>query len=967
MSGNNSSPFNVRFPAKPATKKSLFERQRAEAEAKRQREAAETAAVYEEFVKSFGDGGGSSNELSSTTAAAFGALNSDPPLQYTSSATVGTTGGRRHFSIPTTGPGIQRNSGPGSLGPVHYSSRSARDARPTRLGISNKLGFGSDDDDDNDDENIDRFDGGSDLKNKRRKVAGTLEEGQIAEDGVAATEMAMTRAEEKATSKPTIRLANLPPGTSPAAVRALVTSNSSLVIDAVRILPMATATDRKSVVAIVTLSAETAASVIDAAVSAMQNRYLGFGYYLSLHRHLSSAVAAFSTSTGGAAGGLGGSGANAQPFGARPVPPIPKAGPGAQYLPSEGFRPPPGDFQGGRYGRGIPPPTASMTPATMANTLSRDGLLYVPVQPPRDIKKLRMVHKVLEQVLDRGPEFEALLMSRPAVQLEEKWAWLWDARSEAGVWYRYRLWETVTCLRAQKNGDSSKQTKGRYVPLFEGSHAWKTPDQFLPYEFVTSLDELVSDADYKSSDSSDEDTGDVTNDEDKETFLNPLEKARLAHLLARIPTTLSKLRKGDIARVTSFALTHASRGANEIVDMIVANVERPLAHTAVNPHHQRVGHQEGGEAVDTSSAQLIAVYVVSDILSSSATSGIRHAWRFRQLFDAALRRHNVFAALGRLAEINHWGRLRADKWKRSIGLVLDHWEGWSVFSADTQAFLVSSFENPPMDKTTKREGSSAAAATVTDGDLPEATTISAKKSRWKTIDTTAAPEQGPASAPGVRPVDASTGSDAHEVMQLDVENVSRDNNGIDGDDVDEWAYQSDYTDNEALDLACMSDEDIDGEPLELFKPAVDGREVLRFRRRHRYDGIPLTADEICALTGGADEMSEEGEIGTDDEDEYDGDEIYRLSDLSSLSDSSSELTGDMESNNGGNDDAIMPTSAGMTAEAAESAPTATSERASFSGTTTEAHITPLKMSSTFQPRKRMRAADMFADSSMDES
>ncbi|KFY26543.1 hypothetical protein V493_04021, partial [Pseudogymnoascus sp. VKM F-4281 (FW-2241)] len=37
------------------TKKSLFEKQRAEAEAKRVREEAETKAVYESFVKSFDD------------------------------------------------------------------------------------------------------------------------------------------------------------------------------------------------------------------------------------------------------------------------------------------------------------------------------------------------------------------------------------------------------------------------------------------------------------------------------------------------------------------------------------------------------------------------------------------------------------------------------------------------------------------------------------------------------------------------------------------------------------------------------------------------------------------------------------------------------------------------------------------------------------------------------------------------
>ena len=40
------------------TKKSLFEKQRAEAEAKRVREEAETKAVYESFVKSFDDDDG---------------------------------------------------------------------------------------------------------------------------------------------------------------------------------------------------------------------------------------------------------------------------------------------------------------------------------------------------------------------------------------------------------------------------------------------------------------------------------------------------------------------------------------------------------------------------------------------------------------------------------------------------------------------------------------------------------------------------------------------------------------------------------------------------------------------------------------------------------------------------------------------------------------------------------------------
>ncbi|CAK7216477.1 hypothetical protein SBRCBS47491_002840 [Sporothrix bragantina] len=1042
MSGNNPpSPFNVRFPAKPATKKSLFERQRAEAEAKRQREAAETAAVYEDFVKSFDDGSGSGPSTAST-ASTTGASMHHPPAHLKSGATVGTTGGRRHFSIPTTGPGGHRNSGPGSLGPISHGNRPPRDARPSRLssGIGSKLGFGSDDDDDDDHNN------GRETENKKRKAADSDEEGQIVEDrGGGPVESTMEWAEEKATSKPTVRLANLPPGTSPAAIKALVANSSSLVVDAVRILPTATATtaaatDRKSVAAIVTLSAETAASDIDAAVSAMQNRYLGFGYYLNLHRHLSSAVAALSTGPGGAAGGGSNSsgGASAQPFGARPVPPSPKSGPGAQRHPSEGFAPP-NAFQGGRHGRGIPPPSTFTSPGSNINMPSRDGLLYVPVRPPRDIKKLRMIHKVIEQVLDRGPEFEALLMSRPAVQVEEKWAWLWDARSEAGVWYRYRLWETVTGMRAQHIHGSSKQAKGRYVPLFEGSHAWKTPDHFLPYEFDTSLAELVSDSDYNSSDDSDAEVGE-TNDEDKDTFLNPLEKARLAHLLARMPTTLSKLRKGDVARVTAFALTHASRGANEIVDMIIANIERPLAYTAANPDYRR---SDEAEAIDTSGAQLNAVYVVSDILSSSATSGIRHAWRFRQLFDAALRRRNVFATLGRLADKFHWGRLRADKWKRSIGLVLGHWEGWSVFSAETQAFLVTSFENPPSIKgKSDVEEAPAKAATVTDGDT--AMTVSAKKSRWKTVDTTAAPEQGSTPVSSFRLADT-TARDTPEKMQVDIEDIKKTDTAAGNDDADdaddEWAYRSDYTDDEALDLACMSDEDIDGEPMEPLKVVDGSHKSLRHRRRHRYDGIPLTADEISALAGDVAEMSEEGEIATDDDDddngnlgdggEDDDDEAYHLSGLSSLSDSSSSEPGSDDDSGAGHasntnrrrDVAVNDapgtttttttrttntnTTAETTAEATASATStgkprpasasvvqasavqASAVQASSvqaSSVQTQTHTQPQAMPSSMpsskmpplallkastasqqQPRKRMRAADMFADSDEGES
>ena len=349
-----------------------------------------------------------------------------------------------------------------------------------------------------------------------------------------------------------------------------------------------------------------------------------------------------------------------------------------------------------------------------------------------------MIHKVVESVLQHGPEFEALLMSRPDVQNDKKWAWIWDARSQGGRWYRWRLWEVIT-------GYYTTDRRERFLPLFEGSHAWKVPDRSLVYEYTTSLDEFVSDPEYSSEDDEDEEDesrrqaeAGIVADESESTYLNPFEKSKLTHLLARLPTTLGTIRKGDIARVTTFAIIHASRGPDEIVDMIVSNVERPFSLISANPDHKpslqkAEAHHSAGqhstlalqdkadktseESLDTSAASLVGLYVVSDILSSAATSGVRHAWRYRQLFETTLKERKTFETLGLMAEKFRWGRLRADKWKRSVGLVLNLWEGWCVFAADSQHLFATTFEDPP---SAKKE------------ELPDE---APKKGKWKTVET----------------------------------------------------------------------------------------------------------------------------------------------------------------------------------------------------------------------------------------
>jgi len=762
-------------------KQTAFERQKAEAEAKRRREAAETAAVYEDFVKSFDhdsdDDNGNSSYGSRPTHSRFGPGAPERPPFGSQIPLSGSTG-KRHFGVPSSTP---NKSGPGSLGPPPpsfgrrrphdaFQSSHHRDAEEGRgrlafddressnaLSVS-KAFVASDDDDDNDE--------------------------QVAP--------ASGRAEEKAISKPTLRLANLPPGTSPSFVKSLMPPN--LTVENVRIVPPSGpgGTERKSIAAIVTLSKETPATEIDAAVSSLQNRYLGFGFFLSLHRHLSSAAIASGLAT------VSTSIAVAHPFGAKRVE-EPLSGQGPQSI---------------GYGRGYAPPTSYGPP--MGGPLNRGGLLHVPIRPPRDIKKLRMIHKVVEAVMSHGPEFEALLMSRPDVQREEKWAWIWDARSEGGIWYRWRLWEIIT---------GPRHKKVKYIPLFEGSYAWKVPEP-LSHEYTTGVDEFVSESEYNSPDDDDSEDEQARQaepgaPEQEDTFLNPLEKSKLAHLLARLPTTLSKIRKGDIARVTTFAITHATRGADEIVDMILSNIEKPFAYTSANPHYRPGTKKEGQEdgsreaspaadnkatsdTPDTSAARLLGLYVVSDILSSSSASTVRHAWRYRQLFETGLRNRKTFEVLGSMASKLNWGRLRADKWKRSVGLVLNLWEGWCVFPVETLALFVSTFENPPLlPKATKGE----------DKDSTKKAT-----GRWKTVEASGLDRKSSSNKPesGFRPVSRPESSNQPEAT-MD-ENARPDIMQEMGGAEDELRSPRLQYSSGADEL--YSDDDLDGEPDEDFLALV---------------------------------------------------------------------------------------------------------------------------------------------------
>ena len=750
------------------TKKSLFERQKAEAEAKRQREQEETAAVYEDFIKSFDD----EDDSVPSAGDAFKGAGSE------SSGAGRAFGGpsKRHFTGPPTGPaarggfggGGRGTSGPGSLGPPPppLSRKRAYDGSHPSQKDSNAGLFAFED-----------------------STTGPVDAKSAFQTSDDEDTGGRSRIQERAPPKPTLRLSSLPPGTSPAVIKSFLPSN--LHIDAVRILPPSGpgTTERRSHAAIVTLAKDTPAIDIDTAVSALQNRYLGRGFYLSLSRYLSSAAVGPDLPTTGLS-----SVSSSLPFGARPIP----TGPGSTFnrgLPGAshrgGFAPPQSYAPSGpgQFGRGTPP-------------------VQVNVTPPSDLKQLKLIHKTLEALLTYGPEFEALLMSRKEIQTEERWAWLWDARSTGGVYYRWRLWDILTGSQNRNAGGRGRASSSTQT-IFEGGAQWAPPELPLAWEYTTRVEEFVSDSEYDSSDDEDSgdegrrrhlhhhggapppDTGNV--DGDDQAYLNPLQKAKLTHLLARLPISNAKLRRGDVARVTAFAIQHAGEGAEEVVQMITSNVQKPFAFSGSNPDYkiqvddaaarddeETEEDKKSTEKEDMSSAKLIGLFIISDILSSSSTSGVRHAWRYRQLFEASLRQAEVFESLGRLEKVMHWGRMRADKWKRSVLSVLTLWEGWCVFPQASQEHFTAVFSNPPL--TAEEEAANVAAEKASVAAL-------AAKSKWKTVDVKAHAESYPPES------DRAGASDIEDSMDVD----------LDGEPM---------PDDEDLDGEDMDDEDVDGEPME---------------------------------------------------------------------------------------------------------------------------------------------------------
>jgi U2-associated protein SR140 len=129
----------------------------------------------------------------------------------------------------------------------------------------------------------------------------------------------------------------------------------------------------------------------------------------------------------------------------------------------------------------------------------------------------------------------------------------------------------------------------------------------------------------------------------------------------------------------------------------------------------------------------------------------------------------------------NWGRLRAEKWKRSVGNVLSLWEGWCVFPQESQDHFVEVFNSPPLTKEEEQQ-------------KKEALVEGKAKSKWKAVAT--------------EKMDTPPRSheEAEIVAEDDVDGLQmEDDNDVDGEPMDE---------DEDVDGEPMDEEDVDGEPMD---------------------------------------------------------------------------------------------------------------------------------------------------------
>lgn len=332
----------------------------------------------------------------------------------------------------------------------------------------------------------------------------------------------------------------------------------------------------------------------------------------------------------------------------------------------------------------------------------------------------------------KATRIEACLMGQESIQQDERFAFLYDSESPEGIYYRYLLWTDGNPLDLLQE---KKRTGKATVRLFDDVPIdWNVTMGEVPFADLTQLGHIMDHPSYESDRELFEESDDDAEKREfntgrregegapsrKKKHLNPRTLYLFTWKLSRMPTTQAKLNIGDVCLTSEFAINHAGEGAEEIVDMLVLNVEKPFNLTSCGidcgymnkvlaeadeddyepdeqlptietPTHNSDRKTQSrnflvcrNDDIDLSQVKLVSLYLINDVLLNSAIAGVRNAWKYRQLIETALKRADIFKKLGRLGKELGWGRMKEQQWRNKIGALFEIWERNSCFA--TEAF-----------------------------------------------------------------------------------------------------------------------------------------------------------------------------------------------------------------------------------------------------------------------------------------
>lgn len=469
------------------------------------------------------------------------------------------------------------------------------------------------------------------------------------------------------------RASNLPPDIEKDRIRELFQPFASLNVVNIEML---SSSDAKSVAGpsasmkVVFGRDATTRDLDDALNKLNDKKYLGCGHYLHLDRYLGNRMKQYSR--------------DVLDFGARwEEPEVPK-----------GYAPPP-DLGGG----------------------SRDGLrqdserqLVVRVEYP-DLETIVRVHSMIEGVINGGVEFEAAMMNDPEIQQDETWAWLYDSTHPVARYYRWKLYRVAT------------GTKETDIEIFKGYGMWKGPTEPLPDEWAYDLATLHHESGTAtSSEDEDEDEGkpqyrpiaredDYPGRVDKSYgILPPKDRAYLHYSLRSLPR--AHIKNEDIANFSLFAMDHATKGLDQVVDLLVTNIIQPIQLTETNPDldsgysadtethggHAADSETHGGDSEskeetrrsDVRQVTLNALHILSDVLLCAKDEGGK-AYKYIQVAGAELKDRTVFKYLDNLPSKLEMGRMTEKSFRDDVNSVLGAWQREGLFDTPTQELLENAF------------------------------------------------------------------------------------------------------------------------------------------------------------------------------------------------------------------------------------------------------------------------------------